>query len=135
MKRVDELLRDTVHEMTMQVAPSTDLARQAMAQGRRIRRRRQLAMVAGAVLVVPAVAAPVMIMDPGREAPPASITSPAPTSTSPPVVATRVITAETRALAGGWTAVAAGGVVLNSWRRGRPGPSRTGRCGPAMSCC
>jgi hypothetical protein len=55
---IDELLRETVHGLAREARPPVDLVTGAMVQGRRLRRRRRVALTAAAVALVGTTAIP-----------------------------------------------------------------------------
>jgi hypothetical protein len=102
MTRMDDLVRETVGELADEAQTARELAGAAMIRGRRMRRRRHLLTVAGAVVAVAAIAVPFALAPRSGGG-----VTPAATATAP----TRRSSAVT--LAGGWVVTGAGSMVLN----------------------
>ena len=111
MRRLDDLMRETVHEMTDDLTPQPELARLAIVQGGRIRRRRQLMTVAAAVLAVVAVVTPLVVLQPSGAQIPATGPSPAASASPAPSAVTGVDAPPV--FAGGWMVSSVGQWVFH----------------------
>ncbi|MFI5906115.1 hypothetical protein [Dactylosporangium sp. NPDC051541] len=137
--RFDELLRDTIDEPGSDLHVPPGLAAAAIAQGRRIRTRRRVAVTAGVVAAVVAILLPAAVLSGAGDraqlpAVPVPSDSGGPPMTGDPLDNSPAPSAAQGRLYGGWRVMAAGDVALSAagtYSQVQPAARRTVLIAPA----